>query len=269
MFTKDFIHHSIRSCLYRELNLATKPGLVCPNSNGCHLDMNYALMSKSIECISKSFYEFIEIGMNHSLDSCLEIARPYAIHLEQEMLTETNFVNTHKGAIYLFALTNLSLGYAFQHHLSWEDFLFNFEILNQNDYDLLLQVKEPKTYGQKIYKQYGLTGIIGEVHHRFHSIIEYSLPLLEQGYSDEILLLSLIAYSSDTCILHHNTIDTFHSIQQQAHSILILGINHSPSFEQSYNEFCSYCNTHHISCGGSADLLALTFYFDILKKSFF
>ncbi len=269
MFNKEFISKSIRSCLYRELNLSIKPGLVCPNSNGCHTDMDYSLMSKSIECISKSFYAFIEIGMNNSLNNCLELARPYAIDLEKEMLTETGFVNTHKGAIYLFALTNLSLGYAMQYHLSWNDFLFNFEIINQNDYDSLLQVKEPKSYGQKIYSKYGLTGIIGEVHRHLNSITQYSLPLLEQGYSDEILLLSLIAHSSDTCILHHNTIDTFHNIQQEAFFLLTLGTTCSPFFEQKYKEFCSYCNTHHISCGGSADLLALTFYLELLKKSFF
>lgn len=267
MFTKEFIHKSIRYSLFRELNLEMKPGLVCPNSNGCHKDMDYALMSKSIECISKSFYVFIEIGMNHSLTECLEIARPYAIQIEQDMLQETHLINTHKGAIYLFAITNLSLGYALKHHLSWEEFLNNFEIINQNDYKNLLCISLPKTYGQKVYKEYGLTGIIGEVHNCLNSITTYSLPLLEHGYDDVILLLSLITNSDDTCILHHHDINTYHDVQNKAKHLLNIGLQNSLLFKQEYASFCSFCNTHHISCGGSADLLALTFYLDILKKA--
>ncbi len=266
MFTEEFIHQSIRYSLFRELNLETKPGLVCPNSTGCHTDMDYSLMSKSIECISKSFYIFIEIGMNYPLTQCLEVARPYAIQLEYDMLQETHSINTHKGAIYLFAITNLSLGYALKHHLSWNEFLNNLEIINETDYNSLLCITSPKTYGQRIYKEYGLTGIIGEVHHHLKSITNYSLPLLEQNVKDSIILISLVAHSNDTCILHHNDIREFHNVQCTAKYLLNLGLQSSPIFDKEYTSFCEYCNTHHISCGGSADLLALTFYLNILKK---
>lgn len=267
MITKEFIHESIHYSLFRELNLEIKPGLVCPNSNGCHTDMNYLLMSKSIECISNSFYPFIEIGIDHSLENCLEAARPYAIQIEQDMLQNTNSINTHKGAIYLFAISNLSLGYAIKHHFSWNEFLSSFAIINQTDYNNLLCISSPKTYGQKVYTEYGLTGIIGEVHNCLKSITKYSLPLLENGYPDEILLLSLIAHSNDTCILHHHDLDTYHNVQNKAKYLLNLSIQDLPLFKQEYASFCHFCNTHHISCGGSADLLALTFYLDILKKA--
>ena len=69
-------------------------------------------MSASIECISVSFFPFIEIGQKYSLSDSLEIARPLALNLEEQMLSVTHNINTHKGAIYLFAITNIALGHA-------------------------------------------------------------------------------------------------------------------------------------------------------------
>ena len=269
MLTSSFIHESIRYSLFRELDLSPKPGLVNRINNGCHKDMDYNLMAESIECISAAFFPFIEIGQKYSLSDSLEIARPLAVCLEEQMLSVTHNINTHKGAIYLFAITNIALGHALAHHKSFNDFLHFFEIINKNDYETLLLLDKPKSYGQKIYKQYGLTGIIGEVHRQLDSITTHALPLLEQNYSDSIILLSLIAHSEDTCILHHNDFQTYNKVKESALHLMRLGINHDDSFFQEYESFCNYCNANHISCGGSADLLALTFYFDIIQKSFF
>ena len=107
------------------------------------------------------------------------------------------------------------------------------------------------------------------MHDHLESITTQALPLLEQNYSDSIILLSLIAHSEDTCILHHNNLDTYNKVKKSALHLMRLGINHDDSFFQEYESFCKYCNANHISCGGSADLLALTFYFDIIQKSFF
>ena len=85
-----------------------------------------------------SFFSFIEIGQKYSLSDSLEIARPLALNLEEQMLSVTHNINTHKGAIYLFAITNIALGHALAHHKSFDDFLHSFEIINKNDYETLL-----------------------------------------------------------------------------------------------------------------------------------
>ena len=89
--------HLAQRALQAELDLPLKPGLVGPDSNGAHKDMDYALMQRSIRALrpfwsrialAKSAQELKELGME----------------AEKAMMEATGGVNAHRGAIFSLGL---------------------------------------------------------------------------------------------------------------------------------------------------------------------
>ena len=83
--------------LTMELNLPLKPGLVCPDSNGAHKDMDYALMQRGIAAIRPFFAPM-------AMADTPETLRQLGIEAEMAMMAATGGVNTHRGAIFCLGL---------------------------------------------------------------------------------------------------------------------------------------------------------------------
>ncbi len=83
--------------LLKELDTPGKPGLVGPDSNGAHSDMDYALMRKAISALYPFWAPMADAG------SVAEL-RELGLKAEKAMLSATGGVNTHKGAIYALGL---------------------------------------------------------------------------------------------------------------------------------------------------------------------
>ena len=83
--------------LLKELDTPLKPGLVGPDSNGAHTDMDDALMLKALSAL----YPFwAEMAAAPSVSALRELG----LDAEKAMLSATGGVNTHKGAIYALGL---------------------------------------------------------------------------------------------------------------------------------------------------------------------
>ena len=83
--------------LRMELDTPLKPGLVCPESNGAHKDMDYGTMLKGIAAI-RPFFPAMARSTDHAA------LRQLGIDAENAMLTATGGVNTHRGAIFALGL---------------------------------------------------------------------------------------------------------------------------------------------------------------------
>ena len=83
--------------LLADLNAPLKPGLVGPDSNGAHSDMDYKLMLASIHALRPYWARMAEAAGADQL-------RSLGIAAEEAMLAATGGVNTHRGAIFALGL---------------------------------------------------------------------------------------------------------------------------------------------------------------------
>ena len=96
--------------LKMELDTPMKPGLVDKDSNGAHSDMDYALMSGSIEMIRRSFIRHLPM-LSHrrsTADSDMKSIREFGRAIEADVMEYTGGVNTYRGAIFALGLAALS-----------------------------------------------------------------------------------------------------------------------------------------------------------------
>lgn len=89
--------------LQAELDTTPKPGLVDKDNNGAHRDMDYALMQRSIDTLHPYFVKLALLGCADALPTHTSI-RDIGIEAERAMLSATNGVNTHKGALFSMGL---------------------------------------------------------------------------------------------------------------------------------------------------------------------
>ena len=89
--------------LQAELDTTPKPGLVDKDNNGAHRDMDYALMQRSIDTLHPYFVKLALLGCTDALPTHTSI-RDIGIEAERAMLSATNGVNTHKGALFSMGL---------------------------------------------------------------------------------------------------------------------------------------------------------------------
>lgn len=97
------IAHLATQALQAELDTTPKPGLVDKDNNGAHRDMDYALMQRSINTLHPYFVKLALLGCADALPTHASI-RDIGIEAERAMLSATNGVNTHKGALFSMGL---------------------------------------------------------------------------------------------------------------------------------------------------------------------
>ena len=97
------IAHLATQALQAELDTTPKPGLVDKDNNGAHRDMDYALMQRSIDTLHPYFVQLALLGCADALPTHTSI-RDIGIEAEKAMLSATNGVNTHKGALFSMGL---------------------------------------------------------------------------------------------------------------------------------------------------------------------
>lgn len=97
------IAHLATQALQAELDTTPKPGLVDKDNNGAHRDMDYALMQRSIDTLHPNFVKLALLGCADALPTHTSI-RDIGIEAEKAMLSATNGVNTHKGALFSMGL---------------------------------------------------------------------------------------------------------------------------------------------------------------------
>ncbi|WP_278697873.1 GNAT family N-acetyltransferase [Leyella stercorea] len=97
------IAHLATQALQAELDTTPKPGLVDKDNNGAHRDMDYALMQRSIDTLHPYFVKLALLGCTDAMPTHTSI-RDIGIEAEKAMLSATNGVNTHKGALFSMGL---------------------------------------------------------------------------------------------------------------------------------------------------------------------
>lgn len=282
---QQIAQHATNALLY-ELALYPKPGLVDPLDNGAHHDMDVTTFIKSATALTPSFEAFAQAGLDWPVDSELtdlfQKIRQLGFQAETDMFLATDKINTHKGAIFSFALFCTGVGQVLKRQdkplAAWDKDLTQavFDVIQQMTQTLALDFqnldqKKQLSYGERLYVQYGLKGIRGEASAGYPALQNYGLPFMRktQQVPWQIrlldLFLELLVHTTDSNIIHRSDLQTLKVVQRQAQTILaqggaqFLGAKPLASMNQDFI-------AKNISPGGTADLIAGSVFFSFLER---
>ncbi len=262
--------------LLDEVHTTPKPGLVDCRNNGSHSDMDIHLFEKSANALKLYFDECFSIGKETSKlthNVAFSILRNSGILAEQAMYNVTGGVNTHKGVIYSLGILCASIGrlwspenpFADTSNICLESAAFVKDAIKK-DFEQI----DTSTAGGRLYLQYGLTGIRGEVASGFDSVLKIGIPCyqslrnksLTQNDAGAITLLHFIASVKDTNIYHRGGIEGAKYAQKAAKTLLK---NYPEPTKRQIEQLDDDFIKRNLSPGGCADLLAITYFLYNLK----
>lgn len=250
-------------------------GLVSPISTGSHNDMDYYTFLNSAIAITPYLKDMLKIGYSYQNPKYIfDAIRSLGKICENKMFEATKNVNTHKGMIFLMGVTIASIGKVIYEKKNFEG--INIIIKNMVE-DILddfkdLDKKEQLTHGEKLYLEYGFTGIRGQVKNGlavlFDNIIEkYANSNLKENDLYTQILLELMSIVEDSTIVYRHDINTLKKVQNDAKSILNIGGVYTKKGKKKCNELEKVYIKERISPGGCADLLAVSILLIDIKNS--
>lgn len=276
-YLSEFIAAQAFLALNQELGTTPKPGLVDRNNRGAHKDMDHRHFFASAAALRPFFCRFAQVGLRtarRAPKETLDAIRPIGLEAEQAMFAATDGVNTHKGALFSIGLLCAAAGRLPPEN--WTPELLCREVAAMTrgitTTDLgSVTLDNAKTAGERIYAQYGISGIRGEAEAGFPAVVNTGLPaLLENLKSGRSLndagcatLLHLMATVDDTNLINRGGRDAQlwvkNTVSQQ------LAENASPSKEK-IEELDRLLIEKNLSPGGCADLLAVSYFLLFLTR---
>ncbi|MFC1239353.1 triphosphoribosyl-dephospho-CoA synthase [Treponema vincentii] len=264
--------------LLDEAALFPKPGLVDPVSQGAHSDMDFTTLVRSAAALQQGFYECARIGYKSAAPAQPIAAairkrlRTAGFALEKAMFAETRGINTHKGAIFIFAYLLGAVGLLsgatqFDSIRSvmelTETLCAQVQVLAAGlwDEDMAgVSAKRTLTHGEQVFLQYGCKGIRGEAEAglplvRRNAAYLAGLTNLTQREAYLYTLLHIIAENEDTNVLFRAGSAALRDLQIRCASIVASGATGAALYA-AVESLDAYCIERHISPGGSADIFA-------------
>lgn len=257
-----------------EVLLTPKPGLVDQANNGAHHDMDISLFRHSILAIRCCLPDFVHAGytLAHLAPvSILPELRKLGVLCEKKMYQATAGVNTHKGAVFAFGLLCAAGGRLLARRQKVTVTTVCAEvaaICEGLTHSELAGKNEPTTAGERVYASWRIPGARGEAESGFALARTLALPAYQAcrqagWHKDRALLhalLLLMASNDDTNLISRGGMEGLRYVQNAAYKLLLKGgCARSQSLEW-LREFDRDLTGKNLSPGGSADLLAVTWF---------
>lgn len=266
------IAHLATQALQAELDTTPKPGLVDKDNNGAHRDMDYALMQRSIDTLHPYFVKLALLGCADALPTHASI-RDIGIEAERAMLSATNGVNTHKGALFSMGLAVVAAAHEERKTTANEE-----QILKERNggEDVLVSLQTtikalaasfPDTNGTHGSKakllSKGATAIKGALDNAregYEMLFAEWLPFYierrkeHDAHTLHKTLLRIMCDLDDTNVIYRTDLATAEEVKQEARALL-------DSFSKAaLKNMDRHYTTRNISPGGAADMLSLTIF---------
>jgi triphosphoribosyl-dephospho-CoA synthase len=260
------LDHLARTALYEEVSLEQKPGLVCPTSQGSHTDMDFPLFQRSIDALHGYFQSQCLNGYQHV---AFENIQQCGIQAEQKMMTATTQINTHKGAIFNLGFASAAIGKCLAQDVSVNAISIGRMIQQTWQEELLHHLeRNPNSHGQRMRSQYGITGAIEEVASGFKTVLDVAVPHYLEIYAKTEdkkraslqALFALMSHLQDTNIVWRGGLSALYIVQDMAKQFLARSGVLQHNWMQEVSKMEDYFVQHHLSPGGSADLLGVTLF---------
>lgn len=267
---------AVRALLY-ELAATPKPGLVDQANSGAHKDMDYFTFLDSITALAPYFTTVAHEGAvrcKQRPQTLFRALRPIGVRAEQTMLSATDGINTHKGAVFTLGVlcaaagSMAARGKAFSPKELCE---FGGKMtagLCAAEYAGLEQ-KTELTKGERIFLQHHMGGVRAEAEHGFPNVQMVGYPVLEAALLTRgapmsralpHTLLYLMANVNDTNVLGRSGKPAAHYAKGQAAMLLEQGGALSKGGIAQMHRMDADFIERGISPGGCADLLAATLF---------
>ena len=258
--------------LIDEVRTTPKPGLVDRRNNGSHQDMDLSLFEASAQALKPHFCRCVTLGQETatlSPEETFSALRQAGLHAEETMLGVTGGVNTHKGAIYSLGLLCGSIGRIGS--TDTDAVLDQCQAMVHSSVQADFASATGKTAGERLYLQYGIRGIRGEAADGFPSVKNIGLPRLRQALTDglspndagAVTLLHLIAQVTDTNLYHRGGESGARWAADCAKQLLN---QHPYPTASQLEELDDAFISRNLSPGGSADLLAVTYFLHTITQ---
>lgn len=247
------IAHLATQALQAELDTTPKPGLVDKDNNGAHRDMDYALMQRSIDTLHPYFVKLALLGCADALPTHTSI-RDVGIEAEKAMLSATNGVNTHKGALFSMGLAVVAAA----HEKNTDSLQTTIKALAASFPDT------NGTHGSKAkLLSKGTTAIKGALDNAregYEMLFAEWLPFYierrkeRDAHTLHKTLLRIMCDLDDTNVIYRTDLATAEEVKQEARALL-------DSFSKAaLKDMDRHYTTRNISPGGAADMLSLTIF---------
>ena len=262
------IAHLATQALQAELDTTPKPGLVDKDNNGAHRDMDYALMQRSIDTLHPYFVKLALLGSADALPSHTAI-RDAGIEAEKAMLSATNGVNTHKGALFSMGLAVVAAA------------------PEKNTDSLQTTIKAlaasfPDTNGTHVSKAKQLSkgttaikGALDNAREGYEMLFAEWLPFYierrkeRDAYTLHKTLLRIMCDLDDTNVIYRTDLATAEEVKQEARALLdSFSKAHTAEDKEkriaaellALKDMDKRYTARNISPGGAADMLSLTIF---------
>lgn len=281
------IAHLATQALQAELDTTPKPGLVDKDNNGAHRDMDYALMQRSINMLHPYFVKLALLGCADALPTHTSI-RDIGIEAEKAMLSATNGVNTHKGALFSMGLAVVAAAHEERKTAANEE-----QILKERNggEDVLVSLQTtikalaasfPDTNGTHGSKakmlSKGTTAIKGALDNAregYEMLFAEWLPFYierrkeHDAYTLHKTLLRIMCDLDDTNVIYRTDLATAEEVKQEARALLDnFSKAHTAEDKEkriaaellALKDMDKRYTARNISPGGAADMLSLTIF---------
>ena len=252
-------------------------GLVSPISSGAHKDMDYYTFLNSAVAITPFLKKMFEVGYSYySPEYIFDAIRDIGKECEKKMFEATNNINTHKGMIFLMGISMAAIGKALYENKEFYQIQDIIKSMVKNILDDFkeLHKKEKLTHGERLYLEYGFTGIRGQVQDGlsvlFDNIIDnYINSDLKENDLYTQILIELMARVEDSTVVYRHDISTLRKVQSDAKDLLNMGGIFTEEGRQKCHHLEDLYIKENISPGGCADLLAISILLIDVKKRLF
>ncbi len=261
---EDLIVELALKSLVQEVSLHPKPGLVDPVDCGAHDDMDYYTFIDSCFALAPGFRNYYQAGRAHqgSPRALFDKIRSVGMENEASMFSATGNINTHKGANFLYGVAIAAIAYLGEPTLDELRAVIQ-EMTAGIVEEELASLTNFRTHGEKVYQEFGYTGIRGEVEEGLPLIFETALPIIQEkrDYQENLkrALLALIRENNDSNMLKRGGIE---------------GLNYGKELaRQPYEDIDAHIQMmnqefirKNLNPGGTADLLALAIFLMMYQK---
>ena len=273
---------AVEAILY-EVSCTPSPGLVDRVNAGAHRDMDFFTFMASSAAISLALTRCCEAGIRHqgTLPELLPVLRLIGREGERAMLTATQGVNTQKGLLFSLGIAAAAAGWlsAGKQQVTAEAVLaaiadMTAGIVERELVELPAASGRKLTAGERLFLEHGIRGIRGEMEDGLPAVRDKALPALraaiERGLPVNAALVQtlfvLMATVEDTTVMNRHCRDKLHKwVRPQAEAFLDGGGFYAADGQQRAAELDREFINHNVSPGGSADLLAVTWFLHRLE----
>lgn len=260
-----------------EILTQPKPGLVDPTGPGCHKDMDWKTLMTSAKALAPFWHKQALTGLDGTppADAMVKL-RGVGLEMDAAMFAATNGINAHKGLVYIMSLLLYGVGraiYKSQEPSAPAITKFAADAVKGSVEKELLPLKNRSfkrklTNGERLFLEYGVTGVRGEAENGFPSITGSGLPELERALregaceNDAALcaLLAIMETNEDSNVIHRGGYDFWKNDYKKMTAEARL------AFRPNSGDYTPITGLEEkfmplgISPGGAADLLACTLF---------